>query len=254
VAVGYDSVGPSSAGTAVGSVGVLSWSHTTVASSTLIVAGYTLDTTNSAGTSSATLDSVAMSSFPAVLTSGGSGGSYLQVFYGIASGTSHTVAITGTGTADAEVAGSIAFTGAVTLGTPVTSSADSTYSVAVAANTSGNMIVGFMASGSNITATTAPATSQFVDNYKGSGGGYTGNIAGATSPATGSSVTMGWTSSAGSMCILAVEVQAPTGTNTSPAWGVSQDVVSGGTGSWTNPANVLTGGGSGGPWATWTAP
>jgi len=44
------------------------------------------------------------------------------------------------------------------------------------------------------------------------------------------------------------------GINTSPAWAASQDIAGSGTGSWTNPGNVLTGGGSSGPWATWTAP
>jgi hypothetical protein len=49
--------------------------------------------------------------------------------------------------------------------------------------------------------------------------------------------------------------QVPSGgTNTSPAWAASYDIVSGGSGSWVNPGNALTGGGSSGPWATWTAP
>jgi hypothetical protein len=45
------------------------------------------------------------------------------------------------------------------------------------------------------------------------------------------------------------------GTDTSPAWATAYDTTAvAGTGTWTNPANAEGTGGSGGPWATWTAP
>jgi hypothetical protein len=45
------------------------------------------------------------------------------------------------------------------------------------------------------------------------------------------------------------------GTNTSPAWAANYDTTAvAGTGTWVNPGNAEGTGGSGGPWATWTAP
>lgn len=73
------------------------------------------------------------------------------------------------------------------------------------------------------------------------------DVAGATG--TNATVTMS--------SFLAVTSSVPAvqaGSLTTPAWATSYGIVSGGTGSWSNPANAEGTGGSGGPWATWTAP
>jgi hypothetical protein len=73
-------------------------------------------------------------------------------------------------------------------------------------------------------------------------------------PSSPGSYSCNFTQSSGNIGGSCTLVIGQFGTNTSPAWAASQGTGGAGTGSWANPGNVLTGGGSGGPWATWTAP
>ena len=73
---------------------------------------------------------------------------------------------------------------------------------------------------------------------------------GAIQPVWGSTATGHF-----GIMVLVNEAAGGGGTNTSPAWAASYDTTAvAGTGTWTNPANAEGTGGSGGPWATWTAP
>ena len=127
-----------------------------------------------------------------------------------------------------------------------------TKTAVAASNTAGNIIAGFFACGNTITQAGAPATGQFLDNYKGGGGSATGNIAGATAPATGSPVTITWATASTSYCSACVEVQGDTGTESGPNYAGTGTGLGGGTGSWASPANAQ--GTPDGTFATWTAP
>lgn len=210
MAVAYDSVGPSSSGigSATSPLGAASaWTHTTVAASTYVLAAIAVDITGGT-TITCTLDGTGMTALtPAYPTGGGSntvGGLFVFWAAGVTSGLHHIVATESQGGLIDLVGGSIAFSGATGLGTPYLASAAT---VAVTSNTSGNLIAAFIGAGGNNSAPSG--TSRFLDNYMGGGGGYMGNAAGQTAPATGSSVTMSWTSAGGATAeaILAVEVQ-----------------------------------------------
>ena len=208
MAVAFDSVGPSSAGTGHTGTAALSWTHTTVGALTTVYVGAEVDNVGDGTLATCTLDSVSMVSIGIIRCQNPQNAGYCQVFRlaGIASG-AHSIVLTYNAVAADAAAGSIALTGAGAEGTVVTSSNAGT--LAVSPTTSGGMVLGFVAAGDSINATTSPSASRYVDNLMGATGHDAGNIAGATSPSTGSSVTMAWTlNSANSGGIVAFEVQA----------------------------------------------
>lgn len=262
MAVAFDAVGPSSAGTGTATA-TLSWTHTTGAGANVILVGVNLNDQH-AYSLTATCNSVAMTSLGMIDVSGGTTPAanyegYLQLFLATTSVTAssgNAIVVTCSGTPGYSLnGGSLSFSGYVSHGTVATGYTAAT--CVVPANTSGNIIAGFFAAGNTITQAGGVATGRFLENYEGNSAYDTGNSAGATAPATGSSVTITWTTSAGAgaICSMGLEMQGATGTDTSPAWAASYDTTAvAGTGTWTNPANAEGTGGSGGPWATWTAP
>jgi hypothetical protein len=211
VAVAFDAVGPSSTAARGVSVSSLSWTHTNVAGSAALVVGFDWDNTSDAGvTASCTVDSVGITAATGNVESDAQTAGFAKAFtvLGLASG-ARTVQVTASsGAADME-GGSVSFTGAGGFGTAVTNQGTSTTASAVAAGTAASSLVAGVASaGDSLTATTAPATSRYVNNVTAGGGHATGNIAGSTS-AGGGSVTMAWTvASSAPWAAIAIEVQA----------------------------------------------
>jgi len=217
MAVAFDAVGPSSAGGNSVSATSVTWAHTITGSNTVLIAGCALDGSDAGFSLSATYNSVAMTSLSGPIHSAGGTSGFLQV-WGIiaAAGAAHNVVVTAAGGTPAGLSGgSLSFTGAgqtigAAFGTPVTTNPAGTFTTAtasMASNTSGNIIAGFVCSGSSPTSATAPSTSRFIG---GSGfSGAAGQSAGATSPSTGASVTMAWPlGGADNYAVILVEVLA----------------------------------------------
>lgn len=213
MAVAFDAVGPSSAGTSSSSSTTLSWSHTCTGSNLCLLVGVALGNNADGGsTMSATYNSVSMTSLGTVHTNNSFGG-FIQLWYlkGPATG-ANTVAITESGgsTPLTLVGGSISLTGVdqtSPVGTPVTAAGSSgTASVAVTGTTSGNMIVDAVACGSAIS--TSTQTNRWKDNAATTSGA--GNAAQSTA-AAGGSVTMSYTVTSDWWGIIAVEVKAAAG-------------------------------------------
>ena len=132
-------------------------------------------------------------------------------------------------------------------------------SYALTPNASGSALIMAACDGAN-TGTQAAGTNCYLLNtdatshasgevWYGTSGGFTPST--ASTPET-LAITGGTTSA--TFEYIAYEVLQG-GTLTSPAWATSYDTTAvAGTGTWTNPANAEGTGGSGGPWATWTAP
>src|SRR6266542_3917316 len=114
MAVAFDAVGPSSAGTAVNATS-LSWSHTCTGSSRLLTVSVSIglaDDTNSAV--AVTYNGVAMTAAGAQVHSGGLTAGYVQLFYLAAPATgANTVIVSHTVSGSASVAdivsGSVSF-------------------------------------------------------------------------------------------------------------------------------------------------
>jgi hypothetical protein len=213
VAVAFDSVGPSSAGATVASNTVLTFSHTVVGSNVILLAGISVDTSADGGLScTCKYGGTAMTSL-GVVHSGNITAGFLQVFGIIAAaGTANVVATVAGGTPANISGGSIGFSGAGatvalahgTAATANTPTATTVATAALASNTSGNLIAGFMCAGSGITSATAPSTSRFIKSLTGTGAAA--SCAGATSPSTGSSVTMAWAMPSDDFAELLVEI------------------------------------------------
>ena len=265
MAVAFDAVGPSSAG-ATGTTASLTWAHTITGANTVLIAGVAVDAGSDAGmTCACTYNAVAMTSL-ATRHSGGATAGFLQVF-GIvaAAGASHNVVATVSGGTPANItAGSISFTGAAqttgaAFGTPASfdsaGATPTTATGALASNTNGNIIAGFVTNGAGITSATAPSTSRFINSKTGSGAA--GSCGGATSPATGSSVTMAWTVSPDYFAEILTEIlPAATGTPVSAASGagaaLGATVVTSST--TTGPRYAGTATDLGGVYGTWNTP
>lgn len=203
MAVGFDAVGPSSAGK-TSTTSPSSWTHTAAGSNVAILAGFGYGHASGAdGTVSVTCDGNAMSQVAQVKNNNTTaGGTWL---YGIAAQASgaHTIVITITGGAASLTleSGSLSYTGAgntfaTAFGTPVTAFGDSsvsgTQTVTVSGTTAGNMVAGLGSIGTgNIT---NPATSRWAANFSNSNGA--GN-AGMADKAAGGSVSFTWTDTGG---------------------------------------------------------
>jgi len=226
VAVAYDATGPSASGAvANGTVTSLSWSHTCGASATTLIAGISVDASpDTAITVTATYGGAAMTSL-ARRESGGQTAGFVQVFYTTAPATgANTVAVTLAGGSAPQVSGgSVSFTGASALGTPVSSDSAgatvTTCSVAVPTASASSMVFAAQCCGSGGQAVTA-GTSRWI--Y---GSGYAnaaGASAGATAAGTGGSVTVSWSQLSDWMAVIGVEVQAAAAPSATAGWMLPQ--------------------------------
>jgi Protein of unknown function (DUF4038) len=202
VAVAYDSVG-----VAAGGSSPQTYTHTTVAASTTVVVGASIDGVNVGATTSCTLGGLGMTSLGQITSGTGTTG-IIQgwVMHGVAAG-GHTIIVTCSTAADIE-AGSMAYSGAGQVGAPVLTHSSvngTTASAAVTGTTTGNMVAGFVACGDSISSTTQ--TFRWMDNQMAGAGQATGNGAGADAASTGGTVTMSWTIATSPWACLAVEVQ-----------------------------------------------
>lgn len=201
MAVAFDAVGPSSAGTGNGAASTLSWTHTIGAGVTngYVLAGVAVTDANDAlpSPTTVTCGGTAMTSLGKVHSNNSNVG-YIQVF-GLATGAStgaKTIAVTVAGSVPNGIeGGSISFSGVnqtTPVGTPATAfGAGTPLTAATAGSTSGNLVAGFGTAGNGITSATAPSTSRYINNSN-ANNNAAGSAAGATSPATGSAVTMAW--------------------------------------------------------------
>ena len=202
--VAFDSVGPSSAGS--GGASPRTYTHTTVAAGTKVLVGASIDGVAAGATVTCTLGGVAMTSLGQVAAAGGTTG-IVQAWTldGVSAG-AHTIVVTCATAADIEC-GSIAFSSAGALGTPVTASGASITASASVTASSSSLIAAFTAVGDTIVS--SANTSRFINNFEGGAGQATGNAAGSTAAGTGSPVTMSWTltGATDSWAVIAVEVQ-----------------------------------------------
>ena len=243
MAVTYDSVGPSASGVG-GTANPLSWTHTTVAASTIVLVAISCDITSTGAFAgvNCTLDGSNMTEIDggSANPTGASGANkhneVIRVWYktGITAG-AHTISYTDPGTISDFEGGSIAFAGAASVGTPV---GNGTTTATVNGTAADSMVAGFAGAGNNITAQSG--TSRFLNNYYGVSGDYLGNVAGQTT-AGGGNITLSFTTSASAnaQAMIAVEIIAiPTGSESSTVYSASASALSGGTGSWANTGNA----------------
>lgn len=209
MAVAFDAVGPSSAGQSATATTTTSWSHTCTGSNRLLVVGVAVGANPSTGiTTSATYNSVAMTSIGTQQSGTGSAFGYIQMFSLVAPATgANTVAVTTSATVDALSAGSVSFTGVsqtTPLGTPVTAAGSSiTPAATVTGTTAGNMVIDAACCGSAFSADTQ--TLQWRRNTNGNTGAGNGV---QTTAAAGGSVAMSHTATADIWGVIAVEVLA----------------------------------------------
>lgn len=217
MALAFDAVGPSAAGSA-STTSPWTWNHTVTGTSTLLLAGFT--NANGSTPSSVTYGAQAMT----LVTKISSGTTTNQVWlYKLVGATAGTAAVTVTVATPGQLTGgSVSFTGAdqaAGIGTPFTNTGTSaSATVAVTSNTSGNLIFGFVGSGAADTSTSAPGTQRFQNNA--SSNFHAGNASGQTAPATGSTVTLTEVITSDDWGFIAVEVlAAPSGVPTGLATG-----------------------------------
>jgi hypothetical protein len=209
MAVTFDAVGPSSAGTATTGTS-LSWSHTCSGTNRLLVVSVSIgmaggDTNH---VTSVTYNSVAMTSIAKVHSNNDVTG-YVEMFYLIAPSTgTNTVQVTGNETADM-VSGSVSFTG-VDQSTPLSNTATNwgsgtNISVSVTSAT-GNMVVDGVCCGGGFTVG-SNQTNRWLKNYN----TFTAAGNGAQSTASGStSVSMGYTISDDWWAIIGTSINQST--------------------------------------------
>jgi len=193
MAVAFDAVGPSSAGTASASATTLSWSHTCSGGNRLLTVSISVGFADSTVSTTATYNGVAMISATKVYSNNQNLG-YIELFYLVAPATgSHTVAIT-CNTASDLVGGSVSFTG-VKQSAPVNNinakfGNDTTPTVTIKSSV-GDMVVNGVATGTNMTATSN--TQRWMDNFNNTSAASNG----AQSTAAGAaSVVMSYTMAA----------------------------------------------------------
>lgn len=216
VAVAFDAVGPSVAGSGGSSLASTSWSHTCTGSNRVVVVGVAVGVQPDAGvTATATYNSVSMTSLGLVHSDNSNAG-FVQLFGLVNPPTgAQTVLVTPSATATLS-AGSISFTGASGFGTAVTAFGSSAApSVAVTGTTSGNMVVDAACCGSTAGFSSSTQTNRWLKNTDGATGA--GDGAGSTA-AAGGSVTMSYAITSDFWGVVAVEVIAAT--NAPPAPGL----------------------------------
>jgi hypothetical protein len=220
MALAFDAVYPGSTGASVSNSGTftLSWNHTCTGSNLLLVAGVTVGSGGVATTTSATYNSVSMTSTGRSFSNNGVDG-FCEMFYLVAPATgTNSVDITLNAGNILDVAGgSLSFTG-VDQSTPVSditptfgSSGPATMNMSSAA---GKMVVDLVCTGSGITS--SGQTQRWLKNINTSSAA--GN--GAQSTADGaSSVTMSYTITNDWWGMIALNVNpAPVAINIPVAW------------------------------------
>jgi len=196
MAVAFDAVGPSSAGTANPSLTPsLSWSHTCSGSNRLLVVGVAVGTTGSDASfvTTATYNGVAMTSISKVHSDNQTNG-YIQMFYLVNPDSgSNTVAITNNSNCDL-AGGSVSFTGvdqSTPLDSPVTNFGDGTSgSVSVSTNV-GDMVIDATCNGSGFSSGGSTQTNRWLINDNSNTAA--GNGASSTAAGVAGSVSMGYT-------------------------------------------------------------
>ena len=213
MAVAFDAVGPSASGVSSTASTTLAWSHTVSGTNTLLLAAFGVGATGNNDTgftvSSVTYGAAAMT-LVSSHESGNAAFGYLAVYkkIGAATGTA-TITVTMNAAPTSLSGGSMSFNGAdqtTGVGSPFTNfSTTGGPTVNATTNTNGNIIAGMAVNGSAFGTATAPSTSRWI-NASGLTNNSADNSAGATSPATGSSVTMAWTSTNDFWAAIALEV------------------------------------------------
>ncbi len=205
MAVAFDAVGPSSTGTGTAGTTNITWSHTCSGSDRLLVVGVAFSQTDTGVTTTVTYNGVSMTSLGKAHTNNQTSG-FVELFYLVAPATgTNTVSYTASTSGDLG-GGSVSFTG-VDQTTPVANTATNfgtgtSVSLSVT-NTSGNMVVDAMASGSDIFSSSQTIRwNLFLNNN-----GAAGNSAQSTSTSTGS-VSMGYTIASDWWGIIGTSVQA----------------------------------------------
>ena len=189
MAVAFDAVGPSSAGAGGTSISSLSWTHTNVAGNAALTVGCSYDNSTDAGvTATCKVDSVLITAATGNVESDAQTAGFAKAWtaLGLASGARTVLVTYSSAGADLE-GGSVSYTGAGGFAAAATASGtlSTSASVTVTGTAASSLVFGFAAAGDSINATSAPATSRFVNNLVGSAGNSTGNCAGSTSAGGG---------------------------------------------------------------------
>lgn len=210
MAVAFDAVGPSSAGTSTTGTS-LSWNHTCSGSNRLLVVGAAIGASDDTGiTATATYNGTSMTSAGLVHSNNSTDG-YVQIFYLAAPATgANTVAITITGGSVDIEAGSISFTGtdqSTPLANTTTNAGSGTTASVSITNSSGNMVIDASCCGSGYT-TGTNQTMRWLNSLNSNTAAGSG--AQSTSASTGS-VTMSYSINDDWWGIIGTSVQsAPT--------------------------------------------
>ena len=195
MAVAFDAVGPSSAGTG-SATSPLTWTHTCAAGATELMVGATIFTGSTNVITAVTYNSVSMSLVG--FTQSGAGGAGGVAMYHLANPSSgaNTVSVTFTGGNNTN-AGSMSFTGSSGLGTAVTNTANAaSVSASVAGTTTGGMVAAACCYGGTaiITITgTNSVTTQWEHNGTTNSGADNGAGGTVASTGGGASQTVGFT-------------------------------------------------------------
>ena len=212
MAVTFDAVGPSASGIGGAGVTSLTWTHTPVASGTLVIVQADCDVGSAGFSMSATYGGTSMTSLGTQATTGGASNGFIQMWWILTSGSAAaTVVVTAAGGTPSNMeAGSIGCAGAASVGTAVGANTvtGTNCPVTVTGVASTSLVVGCCGAGDTITAI-ATGTSRFLINQAGSGGNNTGNLGGGTNSGSGS-VTLAWTNTLSGVtaAMMAVEVKA----------------------------------------------
>jgi hypothetical protein len=267
VALAFDAVGPSSAGTTATSSKPVTWSHTCTGTNLVLLVGMAFDNVafSTLGTLTVTYAGAAMT-FVGNWPGGGAGQTAgdIAVWKKIAPATgANTVSVSwSTGTPYSVCGGSLSFSGAdQTTGIGSVTNHDSAAANATAwttgtiTTTAGNILVAFVTNGSSGTTFTT-GTSRFIDTTAPGGGGAADFTAAGTLASTGSDV-IGGAMTSDWYAVMAFEVlpAAATGFLVGVATGTGTAQTAG-----TSPHNTLAGpayagtatdlGGVYGAWAT----
>jgi hypothetical protein len=213
MAVTFDAVGPSSAGTG-GSTSPLTWSHTN--SGNAIIVGVTCFDGTANNVTAVTYGGVALNFLGYVAAdNAGPGG---VAMYGLVSASlpagANTVSVSFS-VANNHNAGSISLAGASSLGTPVTAFASaSSITASVPSTTTGGMVVSAVSFGSpNTFSATSPNVLRWAHNSSGNSGADNG--AGGTEPSAGggAATSVAWSNTTSDFWgLVAVEVLPPSST------------------------------------------
>jgi hypothetical protein len=195
--VTYDGTGPSPSGAVANSASSLSWTDTVSGGDTALLVAVAVGQQDDSGLSASATDNGNALQMLATVQDNGQPDGFLEVFglAGVPDGT-NTIRVTVTGGPATELTGgSEAFDGIPPAGafsTPSVAAGDGTTPVVTLATRRGGLVAAFVACGSAITGTTAPATQRFLADDNDDTGA--GNSAGATSAAPGGDATVGWSS------------------------------------------------------------